>query len=59
MIFLLLHYTVCFTDLGKLNLLKRVDYKLEPMFAAAPAASKNEAPFKCGQNLLKMIILLP
>jgi hypothetical protein len=43
-------YTVCFTDLGKLNLTMVVDFKLKPIFATAPAASKNEACFKSGQN---------
>jgi hypothetical protein len=41
--------TVCFTDLGKLNLLMGFDFKLKPFFASASAASKNGACFKGGQ----------
>ncbi len=44
-------WTVCVTDLGKLNLLMVV--KLEPMFATAPAATRNDTCFKKGQNRLK------
>jgi hypothetical protein len=44
-------YTECFTDLGKLNLTTM----LEPIFTTAPAATKNEARFLSGQNLLKII----
>jgi hypothetical protein len=32
--------TVCFRDLGKLNMPMVVDFKLEPIFDTAPAASK-------------------
>jgi hypothetical protein len=43
--------TVCFTELGKLNLpIVVLDFKLEPIFATAPAASKSETYFKNGQN---------
>ncbi len=43
--------TVCFTNLGKLNLPMVVfDFKLEPVFDTAPATSKNEAHIKSGQN---------
>ncbi len=31
------------------------NFKLEPIFTSAPAASKNEAHFKNGQNQLKII----
>ncbi len=34
--------TESFTDLGKLNL----DFELKPIFATAPAATKNEVCFK-------------
>jgi hypothetical protein len=33
-------YTVCFTDLGKLNLIMVVQFKLKPIFSTLPAASK-------------------
>ena len=29
------------------------DFKLEPIYTTAPAASKNDAQFKSGQNQLK------
>ncbi len=32
-----------------------LDFKLEAIFATAPAASKNEARFQNGQNQLKII----
>ncbi len=34
-------------------------YKLKPIFAFAPVASKNIACYKSGQNWLKIIILQP
>ncbi len=38
--------TVCFTNLDKLNIcLRWFNFKLEPIFAIAPAALKNEACF--------------
>jgi hypothetical protein len=47
-------YSVCFTDISKQNLtmvvLFKAFFKLEPIFATAPAASKNEACFKTSQN---------
>ncbi len=39
-----------FTDLGKQNSRWRFDFGLEPIFSTAPAASKNNAQFKRGQN---------
>jgi hypothetical protein len=42
--------TVCFRDLAKLNLLMVIRFELEPIFDTAPAASKNEAHVKSGQN---------
>ncbi len=42
--------TVCFRDLAKLNCLWWFDFKLEPIFDTSPAASKNEAHVKSGQN---------
>ncbi len=40
-------FTVCFADLGKLNLTIVVRFKKnKTIFATAPAASKNEARFK-------------
>ncbi len=44
------HTTERFTDLGKLNFLMVVGFRLEPIFNIAPAASKNNAQFKSGQN---------
>jgi hypothetical protein len=44
---------MCFTNLGKLNLLTVVDFKLKQIFAIAPAALKNEAHFKSSQKCLK------
>jgi hypothetical protein len=42
--------TKCFTDLGKLYLLIWwLDFKLEQIFATAPAGTKNEAQFKSCQ----------
>ncbi len=41
---------MCFRDLAKLNLLWWFNYKLEPIFDTAPAALKNEARVKSGQN---------
>jgi len=35
-----------FTDVGKLNLLMVVQFRLEPIYTTAPAASKNKARFK-------------
>ncbi len=43
-------YTNCFTELGKLNLLIVVQIRLKPIYTAAPAASKNVAQIKRGQN---------
>ncbi len=47
--------TVCFTDFGKLNLLIiwGFNFMLEPIFAAAPMASKLKLAIKSGQNWLK------
>ena len=46
--------TVCIRDLDKLNLVKfaygGLVFKLEPIFATAPAASKNDACFKGGEK---------
>ena len=46
--------TVCIRDLDKLNLVKLayggLVFKLEPIFATAPAASKNDACFKGGEK---------
>jgi hypothetical protein len=42
--------TVCFTVFGKLILLMWIDFKLEPSFATALAASKNDTRYKSGQN---------
>ncbi len=43
-----------FTDLGKLNLLLWwFDFRLKPIYTTAPAASKNDAQFKSGQNRLE------
>ncbi len=41
-----------FTDLSKLNFPMVVWFQLEPIFNTAPAASKNDAQFKSGQNQL-------
>ncbi len=41
-------HTVCFVDLGKLNLPMVVRFKLKPVFDTAPATSKNEARVKSG-----------
>ncbi len=38
--------TLCFNDSGKLNLQNWFDFKLEPIFATAPAALKNNAHYK-------------
>ncbi len=40
--------TECFADLGKLNITMAL--RLEPIFNADPAASKNDARFKRAQN---------
>ncbi len=42
--------TVCFTDLGKLNRLWWLDFKLEPIFAIALVVFKNNHCYKSGQN---------
>ncbi len=42
-----------FSDLGKLNFQMVIWFKLEPIYATAPAASKNTARFKCGKNRLE------
>jgi hypothetical protein len=42
--------TVCFTNLGNLNLLIMVLFKLEPIFATVPTASNNEAHVKSCQR---------
>ncbi len=43
-----------FTDLDKLNVVIVVySFRLKPIFTTAPAASKNDAHFKSGQNGLK------
>jgi hypothetical protein len=40
------NYTECFTNLGKLNIsMVLINFKLKPIFSAAPAALKNEACF--------------
>ncbi len=39
-----------FMDLGKLNFPMVVSFRLKPIFNTAPAASKNTARFKSGQN---------
>ncbi len=39
-----------FTDLGKLNFRWLFGFRLEPIFNTSPAASKNDAGFKSGQN---------
>ncbi len=39
---------MCFTDLDKPNLPMVFNFK--PIFATAPAASRNEVCFKSGQN---------
>ena len=44
---------VCVRDLDKPNLEWQSDFRLEPIFATAPAASKNTAHLKRGQNLHK------
>jgi len=41
-----------FTDLGKLNFRWWFGFRLKPIFSTAPAASKNNAQFKRGQNQL-------
>ncbi len=41
------------TDLGKLNLLMMVRFYARAIYNTAPAASKNNARFKSGQNRLK------
>jgi len=46
-----------FTNLGKLNFPMRFDFRLKLIFNTTPAASKNTARLKSGQNWLKMIIL--
>jgi len=43
----------CFSDLGKLNFQMVGWFKLEPIYATAPAASKNTALFNSGQNRLE------
>jgi hypothetical protein len=45
--------TVCFRDLANLICQRWFNFKLEPIFDTAPAASKNEARFKSGQSQLK------
>ncbi len=45
--------TVCFRDLAKQICQCWLDFKLEPIFDTAPAASKNKARFKSGQSRLK------
>ncbi len=44
--------TECFADLQAKICLWWFNFKLIPIFATAPAATKNEAHFKCGQNVL-------
>ena len=50
---MLLLSTERFTDLNKLNLPMVVRIRLEPIFPTSPAASKNDACFKSGQNRLE------
>jgi hypothetical protein len=50
---------LCFSDLGKLNLLMGFDFKLKPFFATAPEGSKNDAHYKSGPNWLKIITSMP
>jgi len=45
-------YRAFHIDLGKLNF-PMVDFRLEPIFSTATAASKNDAQFKRGQNRLE------
>ena len=45
--------TVSFTDLGKLNLATVQTLWAQADSTTAPAASKNDACFKCGQNRLE------
>jgi len=42
-----------FIDLGKLNFPMVARFRLQPIYATAPAASKNTAPFKSDQHQLK------
>ncbi len=44
----------CFTDLKKNKIcLSWLDFRREPIYTTAPAATKNDAQFKSGQNQLK------
>jgi len=45
-----LYTTEHFTDLGKLNFQWWFGFRLGQIFNTAPAASKNDAWFKSGQN---------
>ncbi len=47
------HITKCIADFGKLNFPKVVRFLAKAIFNTAPAASKNDAWFKRGQNRLK------
>ena len=51
-------YAVCIRDLDKLNLIWRFDFRLNPIFATATAASKNTTSFKNSQKYPKRIISL-
>ena len=61
-IFIILLYitsnAVCISDLDKLRLIWRFDFRLNPIFATATAASKNTTSFKNSQKYPKRIISL-
>ena len=45
--------TECVSNLDKNNLLKRIGFRLKPIFTTTTAASKNDSHFKSGQKWLK------
>ncbi len=44
---------MCFTDLGMVICIRLFHFKIKPIFATAPAASKNDAHYQSGQYWLK------
>ena len=49
--------TECIRDLNKLNLIWRFDIRLGPIFATAPAASKNTTYFKNDSEIVTSLVL--
>ncbi len=54
------HCTLCFTEVGKLDLGKFHNaFRFKPTFETAPAASKIDARYKMEKNDSKVTISLP